>query len=101
MMCDIREIPQIYFGHEVNLTQLLYSNFLLDCEVPFCTAEYNVYFKIFTILALYHTYLSVDHFFLESILALCCHLCCICGCSFLVSFLGSSSSAHSLRVSES
>ena len=24
MMCDIREIPQIYFGHEVNLTQLLY-----------------------------------------------------------------------------
>lgn len=51
MMCDIREIPQIYFGHEVNITQLLYWNFLLNYQVPFCTAEYSVYCKVLTVLA--------------------------------------------------
>lgn len=91
-MCDIREIPQIYFGHEVNITQLLYWNFLLNYQVPFCTAEYSVYCKFLPYWLPYHTYFSVRLFF-ESVLVLPSHFRCICGPSFLVSFPGSSSSA--------
>lgn len=101
MMCDIREIPQIYFGHEVSITQLLYWNFLLDYEIPFVQLNTMYTFKFLPYWLLYHTYLPADGFFLESILVLPSHFHYICGSSFLVSFLGSSSSACPLDVSES